>query len=285
MSDGLTTYAPSGAYVEGVGASFRTTRLMWRELCSARELIVRIFLRDFRARYRQSALGVAWALLVPLAALAVFLGMSRAGILTLRTGEGSYALYAILGLSYWQLFSTTVNAGAHSLIAAGHLVSQVNFPKIALVIAASGQAATDFAVRAVLIAALLVYTNATTHWGALALALLATVPLFLLALACALFLSLLGALVRDTLRALTLALTGLLLVTPVLYPIDGDNVLTAFNAYNPLAYLINAPRALVLSGRTDQWGALALVSLLALGAFCVAWRFFYRAQARITERI
>ena len=82
-SDIKITYTPEGPSVEGAGGLFLTTRLMWRELVGAWELIWRLFVRDFSARYRQSALGVVWAVVTPLVTVGMFVGMNRSGILTI----------------------------------------------------------------------------------------------------------------------------------------------------------------------------------------------------------
>jgi len=74
------TYTSKGPSVEGHSGIFATTRLMWLELISSKELIWRLFLRDFKAKYRQSALGVVWAVLMPLVTVGMFVSMNRSGM-------------------------------------------------------------------------------------------------------------------------------------------------------------------------------------------------------------
>lgn len=255
-----------------------------RELTLAQGLTWQLFMRDFKARYRQSALGVLWAFLMPVVTVAMFLLMRNSGILSIPETGVPYPLYAITGLSIWGVFTAGVGASAGSLVNAGSMVVKINFPKISLVIAACIHCLVDFSIRLLLIGGLFFYYGIVPSVSTSALAFLALIPLFGLTLGLGCMLSLVAVLIRDIGNIINLGFTGLLLVTPILYPLREGSFLGRFNYWNPLNYLINVPRDLLLQGRTSDTQPFLLSSMLSLAIFFICWRFFYLAQTKIAER-
>lgn len=261
------------------------TRRMLTEVIEARELIWRLFWRDFLARYRQSALGLAWVILQPLLLVGLFLAMSQAGVFVAGRLDLPYVLYALTGLTLWQVFAGGVSACSVALVDAGSLLGKVNFARSALVLAAFGQAVAEFLIRCGLTALAYASYGVWPDGMGLLAALGALLPLCLLALGIGFVLALAAALFRDAINATTLALSGLLLVTPVLYPLRDDSLLGALNAINPLKPLIALPRDLMLRGHSDDLPAFLIASTVALLVFIVGWRLFFVAQPHIAERV
>ncbi|GBD96289.1 MAG TPA: hypothetical protein ENG83_15640 [Nitrospirae bacterium] len=279
------TYTPKGPDIEGTSGPFLTSRLMWRELASARELIWRLFLRDFSAKYRQSALGVVWALLMPLVMVGMFVGMNRSGILTIQDVGIPYALYAVIGLTIWSVFTVGLTACTSALITAGPMVIKINFPKIALILAASGQGVVELLIRMVLIALAFLYFGVGPSWGGLFIGLICLIPIYLLMTGIGFVLSLAAGVLRDIVNVLNLALMGVMLLTPILYPITGDSLLARANAWNPFNYLVNVPRDFIVKGDTEFMSEFIWVTLLSVTVFYMGWKLFYLAQTKIAERI
>jgi len=258
---------------------------MFSEAVSSHELVWRLFLREFNSRYRQSLLGVAWAVLLPLVTVGMFIVMNRSGIVAIGEVGVPYPVYALVGLSIWHLFSIGVSACSTSLINAGGMVVKINFPKSALVFSAAGQGGIEFIVRAILTAVAFAWYGVVPNWGGLLIGLLFLLPTCLMMLGIGFILSLIAVLFRDVVSALNILLLGLMLLTPVLYPMSGDSPLGGINAWNPFNYLVNVPRDLILHGYIRDVPQFAFVSLLSVIAFLVGWRLFYLAQAKIAERI
>ena len=177
------------------------------------------------------------------------------------------------------------------------MISRINFSKKALVIAAMGRTLVSFAVLAVL-TTVLILGYALTGWryspGASALfAPLALVPTLLLTLGLSFQLALLNALARDVAQLLSMLVTFVMLLTPVLYerPVVGKRadlvarLLDTATEYNPLYYLVDAPRELVLSGRLSEPTGFWLSSVLALAVFLVSVVGFHLTESRVAERI
>jgi ABC-type polysaccharide/polyol phosphate export permease len=291
----VRVFVPDGALRAGYG------RLMCdvaRELADARFLIAQLARRDLLAFHKQSLLGALWVFFVPATTVATFVLLRSSGVVTSVDVGAPYPVYAVLGIAFYQLFAQGVVAGAGSLVAGGEMVSRINLSKKALVIASIARPLVSFAIVMVLLAALLSYYAVTGAYrpplaAASLLAPLAVVPIVLLTLGCAFVTALLHAVVRDVGALLGVALTFLMLLTPVLYPRpvvtiqDGPSVrlLDTITEYNPLYHLVAAPRDLVLRGEvTDAWG-FATASALAALVFVLAVVVFHLTEARIAERI
>ena len=217
MNKSITiTYTPKGPNIEGKKGYFLTTRLMWRELISARELIWRMFVRDFSAKYRQSVFGVVWAVVMPLITVGLFVGMGRSGILNIQNVGIPYTLYAIIGLTIWNLFTVGLTAGTNALVTSGSIIEKINFPKIALIIAASGQGLVELLIRLVLIAIVFLYFGLAPDWEGLFIGLLCLVPTYLLMIGIGLVLSLVAGVLRDIVNMLNLGIMVVMLLTPIL---------------------------------------------------------------------
>ncbi|MBT0664544.1 ABC transporter permease [Geobacter pelophilus] len=278
-------YTPSGVIHEGGAGMFRVQRMMITELLSSRELTWRLFQRDFKARYRQSALGVLWAFLMPVVTATMFLVMRNSGVVNIPETGIPYALYAITGLSIWGVFASGVSSSAASLVNAGSMVVKINFPKVSLVVAACIQGLVDFTIRLVLLGALILYYGILPSLPMSCLALLALIPIFLLTFGLGCLLSLISVLFRDIGNLINLGFTGILFITPILYPMREDSLLSRLNYWNPLNYLINVPRDLLLKGSTSDTQPFLITSIFCLVLFLTCWRLFFLAQTKIAERV
>ncbi|MCP4149070.1 MAG: hypothetical protein GY757_15080, partial [bacterium] len=132
----IKTYEPDNVLKQGYFAIFKE---IYRELVRNRWLTLQLFKRDLLAVYKQSFIGLLWALIIPLISVSTFVILNRAGIFALGEIKVPYALFAILGLAFWQLFATGLIASANSLVKAGSMIVKINFSKKSLVLASMGQ--------------------------------------------------------------------------------------------------------------------------------------------------
>lgn len=278
-------YTPGGPIITDKRGPFITTRLMWSELISSKELIWRLFVRDFSAKYRQSALGVVWAAIMPLITVGMFVGMNRSGILKIEDVGIPYPLYAIIGLTIWNLFTVGLTACTNSVVGAGSMVVKINFPKVALILAASCQGVVEFIIRAVLIAFIFIYFGVAPAQLGLLIGLLCLIPVYLMMVGTGFVLSLVAGVLRDIINVLNLALMGVMLLSPILYPIKGNSLLARANIWNPFNYLVNVPRDFIVTGRSDSVPEFLWATGLSLVIFYIGWKLFYLAQTKIAERI
>jgi lipopolysaccharide transport system permease protein len=257
---------------------------MFKELIRSRELIWRLFVRDFLAKYKQTVLGILWAIIMPLLMVGSFVLLNRSGLLNIGKTAVAYPVFALVGLSIWQLFATGLVACANSILQAGGMVVKVNFPKESLVIAALAQSIFEFLVRIGLLVAVFAIYRVVPSWMAVFLPLV-LIPLMLLTLGLGFLFALLNVLVRDIGNIVTLMTTFMLFLTPVLYPAPSSGFFAFLSICNPLSALVTGARDLVLSGSIKEPFQFLLASLVSLVIFLISWRIFYLAESRMPERV
>lgn len=276
----VTIYQPGGRAAWRLGA----WREMASELAGSRELIWRLFVRDFTARYRQTLLGVAWALIMPLVMVGTFVFLHRSGVLNIGELDLPYPAYALVGLTIWQVFASGLVACSNAIVSGGSMVTKINFSKETLVVAALGQTLVETLVRLVLVGAVFLFYGLAPTWTALLFP-LALLPLLVLTLGLGLLLSLLNALFRDVANVVTILTTFLLLLTPVLYPTPASGPLHVLSGLNPLAVLVGGPRDLLLLGRLTEPTAFLWSGAGSLLLLLLSWHLFHLAETRIAERL
>jgi lipopolysaccharide transport system permease protein len=127
----------------------------FREILKVRELLWNLTLRDLKVRYKQSVLGIAWAMFIPLSMMLVFTFIfSR--VIPVKT-DVPYAIFAYCGLLPWQFFSSSTNAAVNSLIANQSLVTKIYMPAEVFPISNILASFVDFLVGSIILVGLMVY--------------------------------------------------------------------------------------------------------------------------------
>src|ERR1700685_3663248 len=152
LSGELETMAPSG-HVERILVleAGRSERHYWRDIWDYRELFAILAWRDVAVRYKQTAIGVAWALLRPFITMVVFTVVFGRVAKLPSVGTAPYAIMVFSGMLPWFLFSTILAEGAGSLIANANLVGKVYFPRIIIPVSTAVVALVDFAVNLIML--------------------------------------------------------------------------------------------------------------------------------------
>jgi lipopolysaccharide transport system permease protein len=247
-------------------------------------LILQLFKRDLLATYKQSFIGIFWVLILPLVSVLTFVVLNHSGIFTIDRLTVPYPLFAIWGLTFWQTFSTGLLAASNALVKAGSMVVKINFSKKALVIASAGQALIPLATLTTLALLLsFIYGHPPSPWILLVPVL--ALPLLVMVLGLGLILSLLNGIIRDIGNVLSILITFLLFLTPILYPLPKGGRFTYINRLNPLYYLINLPRDLILFGTSTHWTGFIWSSITALLVFLICLVAFHLTETRVAERI
>ncbi len=274
-------YLPDNAIQNGL---FYIIREIFCELKQNKWLIYQLFKRDILSVYKQSMLGFMWAFLFPVISVGTFIVLNSSGIFIINSTGIPYPLFAITGMAFWQFFSSGINASSNSLVKAGRMITKINFSKKSLVIASTGQSAIAFLVQFVFTIILLFYYGITPSWYIFLIPLF-LVPVILITIGLGLLLSILNGIARDTGNLISVFLTFFLFLTPVLYKKPAAGFLQSFSEYNPVYYLINVPRDLILFGTTSEITGYCLSSIFSIFVFFLFLFFFHLAETRVTERI
>jgi len=274
------TYEPDNCLRQGYRGLIAD---IFRDIAANRWLTMQILRRDLFAIYRQSAAGLLWLFINPLMMVATFAILGRSGVFNLGTVNVPYPIYAVVGMSFWQLFSVGLTASANSLVAAGSMIAKINFSKKSLVIASLGNSILAFLIQFVLVLILFAIYRVAPSPAILLVPLLA-IPMILLSLGVGFMVSLMNAVMRDVGVAIPVLIQFLLLLTPVLYT-PRAGIVGKLTHYNPLFYLVSVPRDIVLAGRAENTLGYLASAGLACVVFMVCLTIFHLTETRVAERI
>ena len=254
--------------------SGRFTRLNLGDVWEYRDLLYFLVWRDIKVRYKQTALGAAWAVLQPLltmVAFSVFFGK----LAKVPSNGIPYPVFTFAALLPWQLFSYSMTEAGNSLIGSQNLITKIYFPRLVIPIAAVLGGLPDFAISfAVLLVLMAIYGIAPT------LAIL-TIPLFILlaiatALAAGLWLSALNVKYRDVRYTIPFLAQFWLFLTPVAYPssLIPEKWRVLFGL-NPMAGVVEGFRWALL-GEREAPGPMLIVSIAIVGVLLVTGLYYFR---------
>jgi lipopolysaccharide transport system permease protein len=229
-----------------------------RELWEYRELLYFLTWRDIKVRYKQTALGVAWAVIQPLFMMLVF-SLFFGRLAKVPSDNIPYPVFAFCALLPWQLFAHALAESSNSLVANERLITKVYFPRLVVPLSAVLAGLMDFAISFLVLIAMMFFYGITPQLSIL------TLPLFILlailtALGVGLWLSALNVQYRDVRYTLTFLTQFWLFATPVAYPSSLiPEKWRALYGLNPMAGVVEGFRWALL-GRTEPPSLMLIVS-------------------------
>lgn len=258
---------------------------MFRELIHYRGLLWSLMIRDIRARYKQSIIGLLWPFLSPLVLVVIFVWIRSRNILPIGETDMPYPAFVFVGQIIWLLFSRGVTTCSTSLVGAENLLTKVNFPKEVVLFAALGQTVFEFLIRIPLLVIVFIWVGFIPQVTILFTPLI-LLPLLLMVAGVGFFASLFNAVIRDIGNVLTIVMSLGMFLTPVVYPPPQSWPLSfLINHVNPMGVYINATRELLSVGHlTDPLSYISAV-LLSVLLFGLGWRTFHLVEPKIAERI
>lgn len=249
------------------------------ELWRYHELLYYLVWREIKARYKQTYLGIGWAVLRPLVLMVVFAAIFG-GLAGIDSGTGApYPLFLYAGLLPWTYFQSAVTAGSLSLLNNGPLISKAYFPRLYAPLASVCTPLVDFALGLVVMLGLFAWYKEPPSWHIVAL------PLFLLlglAVALGVGLWVAGAAVRyrDVGFALPFVAQVWMYLTPVVYPVS--LVPPRFHwllALNPMTAVVEGTRWSLIGKPPPSAGAL-LAGVAVTAFLVVSGLFLFRRTER-----
>lgn len=250
----------------------RPSNLDLREIWTSRELLYFLTWRDIKVRYKQTAMGAAWAIIQPLCMMltfAVFFGL----LIGVPTNGLPFMLFFYCGLLPWTFFAGAVNAGSGSLIGSANLITKVYFPRAIVPAAAVGALLVDLLINLVILVGLGIYYGIHLTWN-LAMFPVLVLMTIVLAVEFGLWLSALTVKYRDIRHALPFVLQLWMFLTPILYPLSVVPEKWRWLMYiNPLTGIVEGIRS-VFSAQSFNWTALGFTTgALVLMLVCSLYTF------------
>jgi len=255
-----------------------------RELWQYRDLFLTLTVHRIKVRYKQSVLGLAWAILQPLSLMLIYTVIFS--VIAKVPSEGvPYSVFAYAALLPWTFFSSSLTNATQGLVSHSQLVTKVYFAREILPLTYVSAALFDFAVATSFLIALFFYYGVhLTSYALYAIPILAL--LIALATACSLFLSAMQVKFRDIGVAMPLLLQLWMFSTPVVYPLSAvPQRYRGFYILNPLVGVIENFRRVVLQGVEPDYQSLAVSAIVAAILLPLTYLYFKRVEATMADVI
>jgi len=260
----------------------RASKQYWADLWRYRELFGFLAWRDILVRYKQTVIGVAWAVIRPL--LTILIGAGVFGTLAKLPSDGvPYAIMVCAGTLPWFFFSSALSESAGSLVGNANLISKIYFPRMILPASAVVVAFVDFAISMIILAGLMIWYGMMPTWRLCALPLF-TALAFITAMGPGLLFTALNVKYRDFRYIIPFVVQFGQFVSPVFYSTsvieerfgDTGRIIVSIN---PIVGVIDGFRWAICGTTEMHWGSFALSSVLSLVFLVVGIKYF-----RATER-
>lgn len=223
-----------------------------REIWIYRELLYFFSWRDIKVRYKQTMIGVMWAIFQPLATMIVFT-VFFGKLVGIPSDGVPYPIFVYVGLLFWQFFSDSLNDTSNVLVSNQAIVTKVYFPRLILPVSAVITKLIDFAIAAVILVGLMVYYGYVPHLSGFFILPLLLLITFMAAIGTGLFLAAINVKYRDVRYALPFFIQLLLFLTPVIYPASIAGKYSWILALNPMMGVIQTARAALLDTAPLNW--------------------------------
>jgi homopolymeric O-antigen transport system permease protein len=253
---------------------------VWRR----RDLVWIFGWRDVSVRYKQTALGIVWALVQPLMMMIVF-SVVFGRFAKIPSDGHPYPIFSYSGLLPWIFFASSVSAIGNSVVANAQLVTKAYIPRLILPIAACVPPFVDFVVAFVILIGMMIWYGVTPTPAVIllpALLLWAT----LTALAIGIWVAVLNVYYRDFRYILPFIVQLLMFLSPVIYPLSFvDETMRQILLLNPMVGVIEGFRWALLGGAEPNWENVAISVLVTFVVLLGALLFFRRMEARFADVI
>ncbi|MCR4311408.1 MAG: ABC transporter permease [Candidatus Taylorbacteria bacterium] len=243
----------------------------FREVWRYKELLYFFVWRDIKVKYKQTIVGIGWAVFQPFMTMVVF-SVFFGKLIQVPSDGIPYPIFVYTGLLFWQLFSSSLGDASNSLIANATIVTKVYFPRIILPLAGTANQFVDLFFASLALIFLMFYYGYTPELSGLLL-----IPMLLAitsatAVGAGLVLASINVKYRDVRYVLPFFMQLLLFLTPVIYPSSIAGKYAWLLSFNPMTGVIKAARSGLLGTEPIVWyslgaSALAAVILLTAGIF------------------
>jgi len=259
-------------------------REMFSDLVAARELAWRLAVRDIRAQYRQSFLGIFWAFILPLANTLVWIFINSTGVVRIAETSLPYPVYVFAGTMLWAIFMDALNAPLQQTNAAKGMLSKLNFSREALIIAGIYQTLFNASIKIVLLFGVLFFMGINPSWNLLLFP-FGIFSMIMVGTALGLFITPVGMLYTDIGRALPLLMQFMMYITPVVFPMPKEGWAATVFALNPLTPLILTTRDWLTGQPPEYMGYFIVVNAVGAVLLLGMWGVYRLAMPILIERM
>ncbi len=249
------------------------------ELYRYRDMLRFLTWRSIKVLYAQSAIGIGWAVLQPLASMLIFT-VVFGWFAKIDSNGVPYSVFSLTALVPWAYFSNALLEAGNSLVNQSQMISKVYFPRLVLPLAGVLAKLVDFAIALVMLSALMVFYRLTPNWNILALPILVFI-MVAAASGLGLWLTAMAIQYRDVKHSLNFVVQLAMYGSPVVYPASLVPEKWQFiYAVNPMVGVIEGFRSALLGTRSMPWSWIAIGSMSSL-LLLISGLLYFRRQERL----
>lgn len=254
-----------------------------QELWRYRELLYIFVWRDIKVRYKQTVIGIAWAVLQPFLLMVVFT-VFFGSLIKVPSDGIPYGVFVYAGLLFWNYFSTALTNASNSLIENENILKKIYFPRLILPLSPTLTPVVDFLFAALVYAGILTYYSFSPVFTSILITPLLLLLSWMTAYGLGTLFASMNVRYRDLRYALPFFIQLLLFLTPVIYPVTliGEKYRWIM-ALNPMTGIIDTARAALLGNRAIDWPLLGISSLIACALLGIGLFTFRRAERTFAD--
>ena len=256
----------------------------FKEVWNYRELLYFFTWRDLKVRYKQTLIGVLWAILQPLITMVVFT-VFFAKLAHIPSDGVPYPIFVYVGLLFWQFFSSALSETSNTLIANQSIITKVYFPRLILPLSAVLTKFVDFAIASIILIGLMIYYGYVPHLSGFFLIPLLLLITFMISVGSGLCLASINVKYRDVRYALPFFIQILLFITPVIYPASIAGQYSWVLALNPMTGVIQSARAALLGTTPINWLLLSISFIVCLVILAIGILYFKKVERYFADII
>lgn len=248
-----------------------------KELWQFRELFYSLAKRDIKVRYKQTAIGIVWAILQPFLTMVIF-SIFFGKVAGISGGGIPYPIFAYSGLLFWNYFSNSLSSASNSLVAEQGIIQKVYFPRIIIPLASSLVFLLDFLFAFTILIGLMFYYHFFPTVAGILLIIPSLIIVFFSFSGLGLIFSSLNVKYRDIRYALPFFVQLLIFLTPVIYPASILGTHKWLLYINPMSGVIETMRAGLLGVGIINWPIFGFSALLSILLFIFGVFYFKRSE-------
>jgi len=276
----LTTHQEINPHTAQPTSLVALSRSLWRN----RQLILQMTKREVVGRYKGSVMGLAWSFFNPVFMLVMYtfvfseIFKSRWGGIGGNDSKTQFSVILFVGLIVLSLFSEVLNRAPGLIISNVNYVKKVVFPIEILPVIAMGATLFHSLISLCVLLAALTLFNGYLHWTVVLIPLV-LFPLIILSLGLSWMLASLGVFLRDVGQTISIITTVLMFLSPVFYPVTAvPEKFRPFIMANPLTFIIEQARVVLIWGHLPNWMGLGLYTLAATTVAWIGYAWFQKTR-------
>jgi len=250
-------------------------RIDFKELWYYRELAYFFVWREIKVRYKQTVVGVAWAIFKPLTTMLIFTFFF--GRFAKMPSDGiPYPIFVYIGLLLWDYFSFGLSHSSESMVGNANIIQKVYFPRLIIPISSSLIGLVDFAIASIVLVGIMFYYHYIPNIAGIFYIPLLLFITFLSSVGLGCFLASINVKYRDVRYVIPFFIQIFMFLTPVIYPVSMVGAKFKWLlALNPMAGVIEAARAVILGTKDIDWQILS-VSMVISALLFIFGIFYFR---------